>query len=188
MPRKLIAGVGFVGLPDAGNSTFLAAVTRARPKIADYPFTTLHPNLGVGRVGDDEFVIADIPGLIEGAHEGAGLGDRFLGHVERCRVLLHLIDGTIDDPQDSYRTVRRELEAYGAGLNEKPEIVALNKIDALPRDEIESRRAALAKAIGKDVRAISGVAATGVPETLVALYDVVKRTRHEPKHEDGAAA
>jgi GTPase len=182
---KLIADVGLVGLPNAGKSTFLAAVTRARPKIADYPFTTLHPNLGVGHVGTDEFVIADIPGLIEGAHEGAGLGDRFLGHIERCRVLLHLIDATQDDPAQAYRTIRRELEAYGAGLDEKPEIIALNKIDSLPPDEVEKARKALAKAIKKKtVYAISGIAGAGVPEILVALYDVVRQARHK----DEAAA
>ena len=179
---KLIADVGLVGLPNAGKSTFLAAVTRARPKIADYPFTTLHPNLGVGHVGTDEFVIADIPGLIEGAHEGAGLGDRFLGHIERCRVLLHLIDATQDDPAGAYRTIRTELEAYGGGLGEKPEIIALNKIDALPPDEVEKKRKALAKSIKrkiKDVHAISGVAGMGVPAILAALYEVVRTARSE---------
>ena len=128
---KLIADAGLVGLPNAGKSTFLAAVSSARPKIADYPFTTLHPGLGVARAGGREFIIADIPGLIEGAHEGAGLGDRFLGHVERCRVLLHLVDGTGDDPAEAYRVIREELAAYGHGLDEKPEVVALSKADAL---------------------------------------------------------
>src|SRR5688572_9764866 len=128
---KLIADAGLVGLPNAGKSTFLAAVSAAKPKIADYPFTTLHPQLGVFAVDGREFVMADIPGLIEGAHEGVGLGDRFLGHVERCRVLLHLVDGTGEHAGVAYKTVRAELEAYGEGLAEKPEIIALNKADAL---------------------------------------------------------
>ena len=134
---KLIADAGIVGLPNAGKSTFLAAVTAAKPKIADYPFTTLHPQLGVVDVDGREFVLADIPGLIEGAHEGVGLGDRFLGHVERCRVLLHLVDGTTGDAGAAYKTVRAELAAYGQGLADKPEIVVLNKADALGADEIK---------------------------------------------------
>lgn len=166
---KLIADAGLVGLPNAGKSTFLAACTRAHPKIADYPFTTLHPNLGVVAVDDRTFVLADIPGLIEGASEGAGLGTRFLGHVERCRVLLHLVDGTQDDVADAYRTVRGELEAYGGGLADKTEIVALNKIDALDADTIEERRAELAEACGKDVQTISGVAGMGVRELTFTL-------------------
>src|SRR6201991_5040598 len=128
---KLIADAGLVGLPNAGKSTFLAAVTAAKPKIADYPFTTLHPGLGVARIDQREFVIADIPGLIEGAHERAGIGDRFLGHIERCRVLLHLVDGTLDDVATDYRTVRRELKAYGNGLADKPEILALSQVDTV---------------------------------------------------------
>src|SRR5438046_1724192 len=134
---KLIADAGVVGLPNAGKSTFLAAVSAARPKIADYPFTTLHPQLGVAGIDGREFVLADIPGLIAGAHEGHGLGDRFLGHVERCRVLLHLVDGTGGHAGEAYKTVRAELEAYGAGLGQKAEIVALNKIDAMTADEIK---------------------------------------------------
>src|SRR5690348_13082158 len=132
---KLIADAGLIGLPNAGKSTFLAAVSAAKPKIADYPFTTLHPQLGVVEVDGQEFVIADLPGLIEGAHEGTGLGDRFLGHVERCRVLLHLVDGTAEDAGAAYKTVRGELEAYGGQLAEKIEIVALNKIDAVRSEE-----------------------------------------------------
>ena len=182
---KLIADVGLIGLPNAGKSTFLAAVTRARPKIANYPFTTLHPNLGVGHVGQDEFVIADIPGLIEGAHEGAGLGDRFLGHFERCRVLLHLIDGTEEKPAAAYRTVRHELEAYGGGLSDKIEIVAINKIDALTPEEAEKKRKALSRSIKKEVRLISGVAGMGIPETLIAIHKVIKEARAEA---DAAAA
>ena len=168
---KLIADAGLVGLPNAGKSTFLAAVTRATPKIADYPFTTLHPVLGVVAADDDEFVMADIPGLIEGAHEGKGLGDRFLGHVERCRVLLHLIDGTAGQAAaiDAYKTVRDELRAYGGGLADKPEVVALNKIDALREDDIAEMRAALANIAGQDVLAISGVAGLGVTDALRVL-------------------
>src|ERR1700723_921009 len=146
---KLIADAGIVGLPNAGKSTFLAAVSAAKPKIADYPFTTLHPQLGVVDIGGREFVLADIPGLIEGAHEGVGLGDRFLGHVERCRVLLHLVDGTGEDAGVAYKTVRAELAAYGHGLTEKPEIVALNKADALSDDEIKQQLARLKRAAKK---------------------------------------
>src|SRR5215212_6591082 len=140
---KLIADAGLVGLPNAGKSTFLAAVTAARPKIADYPFTTLHPGLGVVRADEREFVLADIPGLIEGAHEGVGLGDKFLGHIERCQVLLHLIDATQEDPTGSYRISRAELAAYGHGLDEKPEIVALTKIDALTPEDVTKKKAKL---------------------------------------------
>src|SRR5687767_10151417 len=136
---KLIADAGLVGLPNAGKSTFLAAVSAAKPKIADYPFTTLHPNLGVVRAGEVDFVLADIPGLIEGAHEGAGLGDRFLGHVERCRVLLHLVDATAEDVATAYRTVRTELKAYGADLAKKKEVVALSKCDALDEATIAAK-------------------------------------------------
>src|SRR5579864_7483215 len=139
---KLIADAGLVGLPNAGKSTFLAAVSAARPKIADYPFTTLHPQLGVVRLSvTEEFVLADIPGLIEGAHEGAGLGTRFLGHVERCRALLHLVDGTQDDVAAAYKTVRGELKAYGGNLVRKKEIVALNKTDAMTEEDIDDKRA-----------------------------------------------
>ncbi len=163
---KLIADAGLVGMPNAGKSTLLAAITSAQPKIGAYPFTTLHPNLGVVQVDEKEFVLADIPGLIEGASAGAGLGSRFLGHVERCRVLIHLVDGTEDDVIAAYRSVRRELRAYGAGLDEKPEIVALNKCDALSSDEIKTRRTALAGVSGQSVLTISGVAKTGVKGML----------------------
>jgi GTP-binding protein len=168
---KLIADAGLVGLPNAGKSTFLSVVSRARPKIADYPFTTLHPVLGVVGSDDGEFVLADIPGLIEGAHEGRGLGDRFLGHVERCAVLLHLVDGTAttDEIVAAWRTVRAELEAYDGGLADKPEILALNKIDALTDEERDEKRAALAAASGAEVHAVSGAAGIGVPELLRAL-------------------
>jgi GTP-binding protein len=175
---KLIADAGLVGLPNAGKSTFLAASSAARPKIADYPFTTLHPQLGVVRLNaTEEFVLADIPGLIEGAHEGAGLGDRFLGHIERCAVLLHLIDGTQPEPAEAYRTVRAELEGYGGGLSEKPEIVALNKMDAMTPQARTSRMKALARAIGKEPLLISGATGAGVPEALRALADAVKAAR-----------
>ena len=170
---KLIADAGLIGLPNAGKSTFLAAVTRARPKIADYPFTTLHPNLGVGYVDGDEIVLADIPGLIEGAHDGTGLGDRFLGHVERCDVLLHLIDGTEEDVAGAYKTVRHELAEYGADLNEKLEVVALNKIDALTDDMIAEKSAELSAAAGQKVLTISGVAGMGVEQALRRLSEAV---------------
>ncbi|HLW27537.1 MAG TPA: GTPase ObgE [Kiloniellales bacterium] len=166
---KLIADAGLVGLPNAGKSTFLSSVTRARPKIANYPFTTLHPNLGVVRAEDREFVLADIPGLIEGASEGAGLGTRFLGHVERCRVLLHLVDGASEDPAEAYRTVRQELSAYGHGLDSKPEILALNKSDAIDEETLKRRQQELAEAAGKEVRLTSGVSGRGVREVLFAL-------------------
>src|SRR3954463_16813084 len=179
---KLIADAGLVGLPNAGKSTFLSRVTHAKPKIADYPFTTLHPQLGVVRLGDEtEFVLADLPGLIEGASEGAGLGTRFLGHVERCAVVLHLIDGTEEDVVGAYRMIRRELADYGHDLADKPEIVGLNKIDAIGPDEVEEKRRALARAAGKGtpVLALSGVSGAGVPEVLAALYAAIEAARAE---------
>ena len=166
---KLIADVGLVGLPNAGKSTFLSIVTRARPKIASYPFTTLHPNLGVATVGELEFVIADIPGLIEGAHEGKGIGDRFLGHVERCSALLHLVDGTEEDGAGAYKTVRRELKAYGAELTKKQELVALNKCDALDPETRAERLAALTKACRRKVYVLSGVSGEGRDDIINAL-------------------
>jgi GTP-binding protein len=174
---KLIADAGIVGLPNAGKSTFLAAVSAAKPKIADYPFTTLHPQLGVVDVDGREFVLADIPGLIEGAHEGIGLGDRFLGHVERCRVLLHLVDGTGDDAGAAYKTVRAELSAYGGGLTEKPEIVALTKADSLGPDDIKRQAASLKRAAKKTPLVISAVSGDGVAETLRALFKVIDQVR-----------
>jgi GTP-binding protein len=144
---KLIADAGLIGLPNAGKSTFLSRVTAARPKIADYPFTTLYPGLGVARVDEREFVLADIPGLIEGAHEGHGLGDRFLGHVERCRALLHLVDATGEHAGRDYKIVRSELAAYGAGLDEKPEIVALSKIDAVDAETVKKQQDRLKRAM-----------------------------------------
>jgi GTP-binding protein len=180
---KLIADAGLVGLPNAGKSTFLAAVSRARPKIADYPFTTLTPHLGVVRLDDLEFVLADIPGLIEGAHEGRGRGTRFLGHVERCSVLLHLVDGTADDVAAAYRTVRREIKLYGATLASKKEVVALNKCDALSPAEIKSKSAALARVSRRKVLTLSGVAGTGVAQVLAALATTI-----HAQHKADAAA
>ena len=175
---KLIADVGLVGLPNAGKSTFLSVVSAARPKIADYPFTTLHPQLGVVRLSHaEEFVIADIPGLIRGAHEGAGLGDRFLGHVERCAVLLHLIDGAVGNVVRAWRTIRDELEAYGGGLAEKPELLVLNKMDAMTAREASSRRAALEKASGQPVMLLSGVTTENLPAVLRTLMDRIQAAR-----------
>src|SRR5271169_3195773 len=176
---KLIADAGLVGLPNVGKSTFLAKVSAAKPKIADYPFTTLHPQLGVVSVDGREFVLADIPGLIEGAHEGAGLGDRFLGHVERCRVLLHLVDGTCEHAGKAYKTVRQELSAYGHGLADKPEIVALNKADALMPEQLKEQKARLKRAAKKTPLVISGVSHQGVPEALRALVRVIDGAREE---------
>jgi GTP-binding protein len=170
---KLIADAGVVGLPNAGKSTFLAAVTAAKPKIADYPFTTLHPQLGVVAVDGHEFVLADIPGLIEGAHEGVGIGDRFLGHVERCRVLLHLVDGTSEHAGKAYRTVRGELEAYGNGLAEKPELVALSKVDALDPATLKQQKERLRRAAKHTPLLLSAVSGAGVTEALRALRSAV---------------
>jgi GTP-binding protein len=178
---KLIADIGLVGLPNAGKSTFLSANSNARPKIADYPFTTLHPGLGVVKVGDREFVMADIPGLIEGAHEGAGLGTRFLGHVERCRALLHLVDGTQDEIAVAYKTVRAELKAYGGNLVRKKEVVALNKTDAMTAEDIEIKRAQLAKVSRKAVHVISGVSGQGVQALLHELMKLVDKQRDGTK-------
>jgi GTPase len=176
---KLIADVGLVGLPNAGKSTFLAAVSHARPRIADYPFTTLKPQLGVVRLHDDEFVLADLPGLIEGAGEGAGIGTRFLGHVERCAVILHLVDGTLDDVADAYRTIRSELALYRHGLTEKPEIVGLNKIDAIDPAAARAKCAALRRAAGRDTALLplSGATGAGVPEALAALLAALSAAR-----------
>jgi GTP-binding protein len=178
---KLIADAGVVGLPNAGKSTFLAAVSAAKPKIADYPFTTLHPQLGVVRSDGREFVLADIPGLIEGAHEGSGLGDRFLGHIERCRVLLHLVDGTIEHAGKAYKTVRTELDAYGHGLADKPEIVALNKADALSAEELREQMARLKRAAKKTPLVVSAATGAGVPEVLRALRQAVDGAGSEPR-------
>ncbi len=177
---KLIADAGLAGLPNAGKSTFLAAVSNARPKIADYPFTTLHPNLGVAGVDDTELVIADIPGLIEGAHEGKGIGDRFLGHIERCAILLHLIDGASEDVVADWRIIRAELAAYGGGLEDKPVVTALNKVDALMEDEIEEKLAALEAAGAVRVLPMSGVSGHNVLEALRLLRrEVMAKRRAE---------
>ena len=170
---KLIADAGLIGLPNAGKSTFLAAVSAAKPKIADYPFTTLHPQLGVVEVDGREFVLADLPGLIAGAHEGTGLGDRFLGHTERCRVLLHLVDGTGEDAGTAYKIVRTELEAYGQGLSEKPEIVALSKSDAMTAETIKAQSASLKKACKKTPLVLSAHSHEGVRDALRALLAIV---------------
>jgi len=176
---KLIADAGLVGLPNAGKSTLLAAVSRAHPKIGDYPFTTVHPNLGVVYIGDrtggDEFVLADLPGLIAGANEGAGLGTRFLGHVERCRVLVHLIDGTLDDVAGAYQTVCREVEAYGGGLAEKPKLVVLNKADSLSDEDKAEKQELLALASGAEVAVISGISGDGLQTLMAVLFGVIGR-------------
>jgi GTP-binding protein len=164
-------------LPNAGKSTFLSRVSQARPKIADYPFTTLAPQLGMVRTGETDFVLADLPGLIEGAHEGSGLGDRFLGHAERCGVLLHLVDGTQSDITHAYHTIRMELSLYGQGLSEKPEIVGLNKIDAIEKSQVARKKRALEKASGKTVFLVSGVSGEGVPQILHALAQEVEQRR-----------
>jgi len=180
---KLIADAGLVGLPNAGKSTFLAAVSAAKPKIADYPFTTLHPQLGVFAVDGREFVMADIPGLIEGAHEGVGLGDRFLGHVERCRVLLHLVDATYEDAGASYKTVRTELKAYSEDLAGKPEIVALSKADAMTPERLEEQLKSLKKAAKKTPLVLSAHSRQGVNEALRALLDIIDDARKKAGEE-----
>jgi GTP-binding protein len=176
---KLIADAGLVGLPNAGKSTFLAAVSAAKPKIADYPFTTLHPNLGVVSIGERDFVLADIPGLIEGASEGAGIGDRFLGHVERCGVLIHLIDGTQDDVKLAYKTIRHELAAYDERLAEKPELVVLNKIDAIEPDDLKEKVKALKKLSKQDVLLVSGVTGKGVDQVLYGVIETLDAEKAE---------
>ncbi len=183
---KVIADVGLIGMPNAGKSTFLSVVTKARPKIADYPFTTLHPNLGVAWVaGETEIVLADIPGLIEGASEGAGLGDRFLKHIERCSCFLHLIDATAEDVCKSYDVINKELGAYKKSLLEKPEIVALNKIDAISEDEAAEKQSALEKHLGKKVFLISGVAKQNVSDCLIEVKKYIK-TKSKPVEEEQA--
>jgi len=174
---KLIADAGLIGLPNAGKSTLLAKVSHARPKIADYPFTTLKPQLGVVGVHDDEFVMADLPGLIEGASEGAGLGHRFLGHVERCAAIFHLVDATEDDVVANWRAIRRELERYGHGIAEKPELIGLNKIDALPDDAVARKRARLKRAANREVIALSGASGKGVPEAMARLRAMIGAVR-----------
>lgn len=177
---KLIADAGLVGLPNAGKSTFLSAVSRAKPKIADYPFTTLEPNLGVVKAGEYSFVIADIPGLIEGAHEGHGLGDKFLGHVERNAVLLHLVDSTHDDIVGAYNTIREELKAYGRGIVDKPEILAINKCDALGEELSADQARILAEATGKEVYQMSAVSGEGTEAILFKLAEHIKESKAIP--------
>jgi GTP-binding protein len=179
---KLVADAGLVGLPNAGKSSLLARLSAARPKIADYPFTTLNPQLGVVSAGNDSFVLADIPGLIEGAHEGKGIGDRFLGHIERCNVLLHLIDATLDDPVEAYRTIRHELEAYAAGLEDKPEIVAFNKADAVESDELAEKLARFTTDTGVAPLAISAVTGLGVDKAVAQLLLAI-REHHQASSE-----
>jgi GTPase len=180
---KLIADAGLVGMPNAGKSTFLARVSAARPRIADYPFTTLEPQLGVVKVDSSDFVLADLPGLIEGAHEGVGLGDKFLGHAERCGAILHLVDGTGEAVARHYKTIRGELEAYGHGLGDKPQIVALNKIDAIPESALARTRAALEKACGQKVHLISGASGAGIKDVLRAMAKEINGRRAERAEE-----
>jgi GTP-binding protein len=170
---KLIADIGIVGLPNAGKSTLLARTTSAKPKIADYPFTTLHPNLGVVRHKGKEFVLADIPGLIEGAHEGAGIGDRFLGHVERCRALIHLVDAAGDDPGKAYTTIRGELAAYGHGLAEKTELVVLSRADVATKEQLKSARAKLKRRAGSAPMVISAATGDGIESLLDQCLELV---------------
>ena len=176
---KLIADCGLVGLPNAGKSTFLASVTAAKPKIADYPFTTLHPHLGVVRIDGREFVLADIPGLIEGAHEGVGIGDRFLGHVERCQVLLHLVSAQEEDVAKAYQIIRDELEAYGHGLSEKPEVVALSQIDILDEETKQLKQKQLEQISGKKIHLLSAVTHAGIEETLRSIARIIEESRKE---------
>ncbi len=185
---KLIADAGLVGLPNAGKSTFLATVTRARPKIANYPFTTLHPNLGVATIDGREFILADIPGLIEGAHEGVGIGDRFLGHVERTRVLCHLVSSVEEDVVKAYRTVRTELEAYGHGIIDKPEVVALSQVDVLDPEMRRDKVKALKKASGQAPHEISAVSGEGMTGLLRALREVIDSDKSSEAERAASAA
>ena len=183
---KLIADAGLVGLPNAGKSTFLATTSNARPKIADYPFTTLHPNLGVVGIDGREFVVADIPGLIEGASEGRGIGDRFLGHIERCSVLLHLVDATAEDVVADAQTVLEELAAYSSVLMEKPRVTVLNKIDSVDEEALSEKSAALSEALGSKVMAMSGATGKGVQEVLRALWVEIAPSREVEQKDTGA--
>jgi GTP-binding protein len=176
---RLLADAGLVGLPNAGKSSLLARMTRAHPKVADYPFTTLEPVLGTIDADERQLVLADIPGLIEGAHEGAGLGDRFLGHIERCRVLLHLVEGTSEHAGQAYKVVRRELEAYGHGLAEKPEIVALSKADALDEDTLKEQLARLKRAAKAKPFVLSSASGRGVQEVLRAVHSFVDTAKQD---------
>lgn len=185
---KLMADAGLVGLPNAGKSTFLSAVSRAKPKIADYPFTTLKPQLGVVYVDQREFVVADIPGLIKGAHEGLGLGDRFLGHIERCTTILHMIDATGDDVATAYKTIRHELKSYGGGLSEKPEVIGLNKCDALDSELIEMIREELSAVTDALIVPISAVTHFGIEPMLRALLKNIDHAKEVEKREEARAA
>jgi GTP-binding protein len=182
---KLIADAGLLGMPNAGKSTFLSVTSNARPKVADYPFTTMHPNLGVVGIDNTEFVVADIPGLIEGASEGRGLGDLFLGHVERCAVLLHLVDGTSEDVAHDYNVIIGEISNYTDELGDKPRITVLNKVDSLTEDEISEKTAALEKASGGRVYTMSGVSRDGVDTVLRALKAEISMDRLRVKKADG---
>ncbi len=184
---KLIADVGMIGLPNAGKSTFLSRVSAARPKIADYPFTTLNPQLGMVRIGGADFVVADLPGLIEGAHEGAGLGTRFLGHAERTRVIVHLVDGTKSEIAHAYKTIRKELESYGHGLGEKPEIVVLNKTDAIAPEALKRKLKSLERVSGQTPIAMSGVTGAGVEEVLYAVVRRLTESRPVPREQPSKA-
>jgi len=186
--EELLGTVAVVGFPNVGKSTLISVISAAKPKIADYPFTTLNPQLGVAESGGREFVLADIPGLIEGAHEGVGLGDRFLGHVERCRVLLHLVDGTLADAGAAYKTVREELSAYGHALADKPEIVALTKADALDPTAIKQQVARLQRAAKKKPFVVSAVSGNGVADVLRAVLAVIEQTRHNTAEADTVSA
>ena len=179
---KLLADAGLLGLPNAGKSTFINAVTNARAKVGAYPFTTVRPQLGVVTHHDREFVVADIPGLIEGAADGAGIGDRFLGHIERCRVLLHLVDATGDDPVGAYRTVRNELDIYGAGLIDKPEVIGLNKIDALDPTDVKKLMTKLKRASKAEIMPLSGAAGTGIDAVLDRLADAIPTSIAVPQN------
>ncbi|MFT6424638.1 MAG: GTP-binding protein [Celeribacter sp.] len=182
---KLIADAGLLGMPNAGKSTFLSVTSNARPKVADYPFTTMHPNLGVVGIDNTEFVVADIPGLIEGASEGRGLGDLFLGHVERCAVLLHLVDGTSEDVVHDYNVIIGEISNYTDELGDKPRITVLNKVDSLTEDEISEKKAALEQASGGRVYTMSGVSRDGVDTVLRALKAEISMDRLRTKKADG---
>ncbi len=179
---KLIADIGLIGLPNAGKSTFLTAVTKARPKIANYPFTTLHPNLGVAMVDGNEILIADIPGLIEGASEGIGLGTKFLKHIERCSVLIHLIDGTEENLIEAYQTIRNELEKYGAALTLKPELIAINKSDSIPPEDISQIKKKFKKEIGKEPFIVSAIAGIGLTELLRAANTYVTSLKEKEEN------
>jgi GTP-binding protein len=170
---KLLADCGLVGLPNAGKSTFINAVSNAKAKVGDYPFTTIRPQLGVASHKGREFVVADIPGLIEGAADGAGIGDRFLGHIERCRVLLHLVDASGEDPVDAFHVVQGELDAYGAGLADKPQIVALNKIDAVDAKALTKLEKKLVKASGVEVMRLSGASGEGLEPVLDRIIEAL---------------